>query len=56
MPVKIDEEICTSCDACKVVCPDGAISVEYTAKVDPEKCTECGDCIEECPVEAISMA
>ncbi len=57
MPHVIDANECTSCGACKDVCPVDAISEGDAAYViDPDVCTDCGACVSECPVEAISEA
>ena len=56
MTYKISDA-CTTCGACKDVCPVEAIS-EGTPmyKIDPDKCTDCGVCADTCPVTAISPA
>jgi ferredoxin len=46
---------CTTCGACKEVCPTGAISEgDEQYSIDPDTCVDCGLCEPECPVEAIS--
>ena len=46
---------CTTCGACKEVCPTGAISEgEEQYSIDPDTCVDCGLCEPECPVSAIS--
>ena len=53
-------DTCTSCDACRPVCPNEAIAVGqpiYT--IDPHRCTECvgaedePQCKHLCPAECI---
>ena len=53
---------CTSCDACKPVCPNEAISAGDTIYViDPARCTECvghfdePQCVQICPVACIPV-
>ena len=53
---------CTSCDACKPVCPNEAISVGNNIYViDPLRCTECVGAEDEpqcklvCPVDCIEV-
>ena len=52
--MRIDPELCVSCDICLVYCPLGAIHMNDVAEVDQETCVECGDCIraEVCPTDA----
>ncbi len=52
--MKIDTELCISCDACLIYCPLGAIHINDVAEVDQEVCVECGDCIRAavCPTDA----
>ncbi len=52
--MKIDPELCTSCDACLIYCPIGAIQMTDIAEINQELCVECGDCIraEVCPTDA----
>lgn len=47
----INSNICISCDACKVLCPVGAITDEYV--IDPAICIGCGQCKENCNAGAI---
>ena len=47
-------DLCTSCEICTVVCPKGAIVMEYKygqflPKINDEKCTNCGLCLKICP-------
>lgn len=57
MAYRIDPEMCTSCGACELDCPNEAISMDqFTYVIDPEKCTECKGfhdtphCADVCPV------
>jgi ferredoxin len=50
-------ELCTSCGACELDCPNQAISMDrFTYVIDPTKCTECKGfhdsphCASVCPV------
>jgi electron transport complex protein RnfB len=51
----VDEDSCTSCEACVERCPVGAISMEDTAQVDRDKCLGCGLCAGACPSESIIL-
>ncbi len=55
----LDEEKCTDCKICWVMCPDSAVKVEDGKMVgfDLEHCKGCGICAVECPdkVKAITM-
>ncbi len=51
-----DEERCTHCGACVVICPTGALSLDKTTmKVDfnSEKCIACELCVKPCPPRAM---
>jgi pyruvate ferredoxin oxidoreductase delta subunit len=52
-----DEEKCTQCLLCWIVCPDTAITVadEKVGDYDYEHCKGCGICANECPSDAIRM-
>ena len=55
----VDEEKCTGCGTCEMVCPYGAISVdmeELKAKVADILCKGCGICGAACPEKAIDIA
>ncbi len=55
MAATINEDLCTGCGDCIIVCPARAITIEDgKAKVNDE-CMECGICVSECPVEAIDL-
>jgi Pyruvate/2-oxoacid:ferredoxin oxidoreductase delta subunit len=60
----IDENGCTGCEACIVVCPVDCISrlpgpmtpsVDAVCRVDWDRCTGCTICARDCPWETIEM-
>ncbi|RBP02886.1 4Fe-4S dicluster protein [Roseiarcus fermentans] len=58
MAYRIVADLCTSCGACELDCPNEAISMDrFTYVIDPAKCTECkgffdtSHCASVCPVE-----
>ena len=51
-----DEDKCTHCGACVVICPTGALEVDRdTMKVnfDSKKCIACELCVKTCPPRAM---
>ncbi len=44
----IDLDLCTRCNACVAVCPEGAIDLSY--HIDSKKCTSHRDCVAACKV------
>ena len=44
----IDLDLCTRCNACLAVCPEGAIDLSY--QIDSSKCTSHRDCVAVCKV------
>lgn len=55
-PLKIDMDICITCDACFRACPRqfGAIfNHEIDVIIIPELCSGCNKCIDPCPVDCI---
>lgn len=53
-----NEERCTHCGACVMVCPTGAFQVEPATrfiKFNGEKCVACGICIKACPPRAMEL-
>lgn len=53
-----NEERCTHCGACVVICPAGAFELEpLTRRVSfaDEKCLACGLCIKACPPRAMEL-
>ena len=55
--LKLDQEKCTGCGMCEIVCPHTVFKVEKpkASIVDHDGCMECGACASNCPVEAISV-
>lgn len=47
--------LCTQCGTCVALCPQGAVTAEwspslgYAMRVDGSACTECGVCVDVCP-------
>jgi len=54
--VRIESDKCTSCGACKRVCPTWAINedAKETMKIDQLSCMPCRECERICPQEAIT--
>jgi len=53
-----NEERCTHCGVCIIICPYGAFELEpLTRRVtfDNEKCLACGLCIKACPPRAMEV-
>ena len=52
-----DDEKCTNCLLCWIVCPDSAIGATdgQIGAFDYDHCKGCGVCANECPVDAIRM-
>jgi predicted Fe-Mo cluster-binding NifX family protein/Pyruvate/2-oxoacid:ferredoxin oxidoreductase delta subunit len=50
----VDQEKCSGCSTCELVCPTGAIKVDMggLARIDPAKCACCWTCVEVCPEQA----
>ena len=44
----IDLDLCTRCNACVAICPEGAIDLSY--QIDNSKCTSHRDCVTVCKV------
>jgi len=53
----VDENRCTGCNVCAIVCPVGALekNEEEVAQVNEELCKGCGICAAHCPEQAITM-
>lgn len=54
--MKIDQNMCIGCQACKMTCPMGAINLNADNKceIDKSKCVSCGQCASVCPMGAIA--
>ncbi len=54
---ELDNELCSGCGLCKVVCHRGGlVMTEDKVKViESADCDYCGDCEEVCPTGAISL-
>jgi len=53
-----NEERCTHCGACVIICPTGAFELELlTRRINfyNEKCLACGLCIKACPPRAMEL-
>ena len=52
-----DDNKCTQCLLCWIVCPDSSIGVadEKVTTFDLDHCKGCGICAQVCPVDAIEM-
>ena len=46
---QVIEDRCAPCNACREICPEGAISVDSIARIDAGMCTGCGACVYVCP-------
>jgi heterodisulfide reductase subunit A len=53
----VDENLCTGCNVCAIVCPVDAIekNENEVAQVDEDLCKGCGICAAHCPERAITM-
>ena len=49
----IDLDVCTRCNACLAVCPEGAIGLDY--QIDNNLCKSSRDCVTVCAVGAIDF-
>ena len=46
---RVDEEKCTGCKLCEIVCPSGAIEMTADlATIDSDRCIDCQRCIDRC--------
>lgn len=55
--LEMDEETCTGCGMCVIVCPHGVLELRDRKAVitDRDACMECGACAINCPVGAVSV-
>jgi len=56
--VRRNDDRCTHCGACVVVCPSGALSVDHKTmivKFDAAECTACELCVLACPPRAMGV-
>ncbi len=54
-----NEDACTQCGACVVVCPTGALFKEVDTQLvvfDADKCVACEICVPVCPPRAMEVA
>ena len=49
----IDNEVCSNCEICSLVCPKEAVVIKDGKKTVSDDCTLCGFCENFCPVECI---
>lgn len=57
MAYQIDQNFCSGCHRCKLVCPVGAVRMKNEKYwIDPEKCIGCGKCEKNCHNNVISDA
>jgi ferredoxin len=55
MAVKLSEEKCNGCGACKDICPMEAIEIKDGKAVINDLCVECGACVPQCPNNALTL-
>lgn len=55
-PPETDEDSCTKCAKCQLVCPVNAISINQKITTDPDLCIFCCACIKQCPTSARGIA
>lgn len=53
---QVDNEKCTGCGTCQIVCPTEAIRVvKKKARVNEKKCLACPNCTDSCPEGALTL-
>lgn len=53
-----DDDRCTDCGACIVVCPTAALAMDPESRevsFDADQCVACGICVPVCPPRAMSI-
>ncbi len=50
-----DNEICSDCEICSLVCPKEAVEIKDKKKTMNDKCVLCGLCVNFCPLECINL-
>ncbi len=55
--LELDDEKCTGCGMCQIVCPHAVLQVEAgKARIDArERCIECGACAQNCAFDALQV-
>jgi NAD-dependent dihydropyrimidine dehydrogenase PreA subunit len=55
--LSLDEEKCTGCGLCLLVCPHAVLSMnhEHARIENPDACMECGACAQNCPTDAVTV-
>ena len=55
--LKLDQEKCTGCGMCLLVCPHAVLSLNNgRAKIENrDACMECGACAQNCPADAVTV-
>jgi len=55
LPIKVDNDACTSCGICVGACPFGSIEMEGDYPFIKDDCRLCGACVDACPEGAITI-
>ena len=55
--LQLDEEKCTGCGVCLLVCPHAVLGMnDGHARIENrDACMECGACAQNCPTEAVTV-
>ncbi len=55
--IRIDQDLCTGCGTCVLVCPHGVLAIEARKAVVPHRhrCIECGACQLNCAPGAMHV-